>query len=72
LRCARRAASWRRAREGGTERGGGIGAVDEEVVLVGDVVRVFESERMVVLLVVVGESLVVVVAAVGESCWWES
>jgi hypothetical protein len=53
------------------ERGGGIGAVDEAVVLVGDVVSVVESERMVVLLVVVGESLVVVVA-VGESCWWES
>ena len=74
MRWARRAASWRRAREGGMERGGGIGAVAEEVVvLVGDVDSVFESETRVDLLVVavVGKSLVVVVAVVvvGKSCW---
>ena len=50
MRWARRAASWRRAREGGTERGGGMGAVEEEEVLVGEV------ESSVVLLVV-GESV---------------
>lgn len=58
MRWARRAASWRRAREGGTERGGGMGAVE---VFVGEVVLVGEVERSVVL----------VESAVEVSCGWE-